>query len=628
MWRKYRVRKCAVKKIAYNNASKRCQQLLDRHALVKESNILRSGDLGQLYRFVNSKLSSKSGVGPLRCDNGEYVFSDITKANMLNNYFVGNCCIDNGIIPNFNLILTANSNSPSIDKIEFSVNEVYTYLKKLKNTCSSGPDKLPPIFFKYLASVLAGPITELYINIFSSGSLPVIWKTAIVTPIFKKGSSSSVANYRPISLTCVLRKGFEYVIKNQLVSYLQFNGMLDNFQHGFISNHSVSTNLLESLNDWTLNLKRGGTTRVAFIDFSRAFDSVSHAKLVYKLGKYGVNGILLNIIENFLLNRSQVVSVNGCWSNVENVFSGVPQGSVLGPLLFIIYINDLASIFTNSVTSKCFADDAKLYTEITCEADNDLFQASLDLLIKWSRDWQLNISFSKCASLDIYTRKNKQDDTEIFLDGHLLKKCDEFIDLGVKLDHKLNFTSHITQMVSKAKQRMFLIFRCFLTRDISVLLLAFKSYILPLLNYCSSVWSPYMLGDIKAIESVQRLFTRKLPGLQSIAYSERLASLNLPSLELRRLRSDLQLCFKILHREIPGPPNKFGLVLCTNNTRGHSLKLYIEDSKIDVRKHFFSNRIARPWNSLPKEAVEASSPDVFKRFVLHCDLNKFLINVL
>ena len=174
-----------------------------------------------------------------------------------------------------------------------------------------------------------------------------------------------------------------------------------------------------------------------------------------------------------------------------------------------------ASTFTNSVTSKCFADDAKLYTEITCEADNDLFQASLDLLIKWSRDWQLNISFSKCASLDIYTRKNKQDDTENFLDGHLLKKCDEFIDLGVKLDHKLNFTSHITQMVSKAKQRMFLIFRCFLTRDISVLLLAFKSYILPLLNYCSSVWSPYMLGDIKAIESVQRLFTRKLPGLQS-----------------------------------------------------------------------------------------------------------------
>ena len=141
---------------------------------------------------------------------------------------------------------------------------------------------------------------------------------------------------------------------------------------------------------------------------------MSHAKLVYKLGKYGVSGILLNIIANFLLNRSQVVSVNGYWSNVENVFSGVPQGSVLGPLLFIIYINDLANIFSNSVTSKCFADDAKLYTEITCEADNDLFQASLNLLIKWSRDWQLNTSFSKCASLDIYTRKNNQNNTDFF----------------------------------------------------------------------------------------------------------------------------------------------------------------------------------------------------------------------
>ena len=167
-------------------------------------------------------------------------------------------------------------------------------------------------------------------------------------------------------------------------------------------------------------------------------------------------------------------------------------------------------------------------------------------------------------------------------DGELLKSVDEMKDLGVMIDSKLSFSSHIAQIVAKAKQRLFLIFRSFRTRDRAPLLVAFKSFILPILGYCSSTWSPHLLGDIQTIESIQRLFTRKLTGLDKMTYPERLKILNLPSLELRRLRADLLMCFKILNGYVAGDISNYGLSYSNTNTRGHVQKLFVEHSKIDV----------------------------------------------
>src|ERR1051325_946301 len=153
----------------------------------------------------------------------------------------------------------------------------------LKNSLSSGPDGLPPTLFKNLASTLARPITLMCRYIFSTGNLPSVWKTALVTPVFKKGQSSCVENYRPISLTCVTCKVFETAVKSQIHNSLLHNALLNNAQHGFMPGHSTWTNLLESLNDWTINLKNGNSTRVAHFDFTRALDSVSHFKLLLKL---------------------------------------------------------------------------------------------------------------------------------------------------------------------------------------------------------------------------------------------------------------------------------------------------------------------------------------------------------
>lgn len=625
MWRKFKISRTKYRKQMYNRAANTCKDYLNQHAKSVEHKLLNCANLAKFYKFVNSKLSSKCGIGPLQNDIGKFLLNDIEKANLLNNYFASVCIVDNEVLPPFEVNLSINHET--LEHVTFTHCSTYKHLSKLKCTFSAGPDGIPPIFYKKLARCLTGPISKLNQLIFDSGALPAVWKTALVTPIFKKGRSSIVANYRPISLTCVACKIFEQSLKTTILSYMLNSELLHPSQHGFISKHSTCTNLLEALNDWTINIKNGNCTRVAFVDFSRAFDTVSHSKLLHKLSSYGIQGKLLSIVQSFLKDRTQKVFINNVSSDSQKVISGVPQGSVLGPLLFVTYINDLSSIFSNNVISNLFADDAKLYSEIKCENDITDFQNNLDCLSEWAAKWQLYISTTKCSTLDIGSAKK----TDLLpcntLDKVILDKSKEKIDLGVKLDKSLTFSMHICEIVSRAKQRTFLLFRSFTTRNVKYLLLGFKSYILPVLNYCSSIWTPHMIGDIDALESVQRMFTKKLPGYDKMSYKARLFKLKLPSLELRRLRADLLLCYKIFHGDVCGPPERYGLKLSCQikGTRGHSLKLCADHSRVDTRLHFFSTRIVKPWNALPADIVHSLSAQNFKRHLININLNKFLI---
>jgi ribonuclease P/MRP protein subunit RPP40 len=621
LWRKYRKRRTKHRKKAYNEIANRCKLQIERHATDREGLILKSADLGKFYRFVNSKLSSKSGIGPLKNSKGDFVFRNKHKAELLNNYFSSICTKDDEVIPLFPSRMQSEN---GLETIKFREHDLFKIISKLKCSLSAGPDGLPPILFKNLSAVLSKPVTIVCRSVFSSGILPAIWKSAFVTPVFKKGRASCIENYRPISLTCVTCKIFESVIKNQIQDFLLQNDLLNKGQHGFIAGHSTGTNLLESLNEWTINLKNGNCTRVAHIDFTRAFDSVCHSKLLLKLSKYGIKGNLLQIIESFLSDRSQRVAIENEFSNTADMISGVPQGSVLGPLLFLVYINDLADVFPQKVISKYFADDAKLYTEVETGNDIDELQFSLDLLADWARTWQLGIAVLKCSTIDIAHSKKVGAFCENNIDGNLLVNKTEVTDLGIVFDSGLNFTPHITQIVGKAKQRIFLIFRAFKTRDTRLLLIAYKSYILPMLDYCSSVWSPALVYNIAALESVQRLFTRRLTGLSLMKYSDRLRILNIPSLELRRLRTDLVLCYKILNGLVAGAPEKYGLILSNVSTRGHDMKLFKEHARVEERRNYFGNRIIDPWNALPQETVQSCSIIAFKRNLLLCNLTKYL----
>ena len=247
MWKKFRKIKTKNRKELYNRAAKTCKEFLEKHEKYLEHKTLKSADLGKFYKFVNSKLCSKTGIGPLQDEAGKYVLDDHGKASLLNDFFTGVGTVDDNSIPLFFVLSSSNIND--LECIHFFVNKTYKCLSKLKANFSAGPDGVPPILYKKLSRCLFEPLTLLNRRIFSFGSLPSMWKKSIVIPLFKKGRSSDVSNYRPISVTCIACTIFETSIKEGILLHMCNSGLLNSNHHGFIAKHSTCTNLLESLND-------------------------------------------------------------------------------------------------------------------------------------------------------------------------------------------------------------------------------------------------------------------------------------------------------------------------------------------------------------------------------------------
>ena len=270
-------------------------------------------------------------------------------------------------------------------------------IQKLRTNCR--PRWPPPIFFKETKNNLKFPLSLRFRGFIDLRVVPNEWRLSIITPIFKKGSPSDPANYWPVALTCVCCKLLESIIVSDIIDYLSSHNLITKHQHGFLKKHSTTTNLLESLNDWTISLSNRKSVLIAYVDFQKAFDSVSHPKLLHKLSGYGIHGNLLFWIGAFLTGRLQQVKVGTKLSGPCPVTSGVPQGSVVGSLLFNLFINDITDHLDPTVTSKMFADDIKMYTELKNPNSTANFQTQLDIICQWSIRWQLPISYAKCNLL-------------------------------------------------------------------------------------------------------------------------------------------------------------------------------------------------------------------------------------
>ena len=308
------------------------------------------------------------------------------------------------------------------------------------------------------------------------------------------------------------------------------------------------------------------------------------------------------------------------------VTSGVPQGSVLGPFLFLLFINDLPDVFEGTTKCKLFADDLKAYDSLNVMESNDKFQTILNCIGQWSETWQMNLSVSKCGSLLIVgNSKQSVNDDIVLLNGTPLCSLSSVRDLGVIMDTKLCFNVHIDEVISKAKQRIYLLFKAFKSRDVNLMIFAYKVYILPLMDYCSPIWSPYKLGDIDRLEKIQRNYTKRLSGLKELNYPHRLAICQIPSLELRRIWHDLVLCYKIIHKQIELDFDSFfEFERSTFNTRGHSYKLRIPKILNTTRKNFFAIRVLPIWNFLPTHVVTSETANDFTKLLETVDLSKFL----
>ena len=495
-------------------------------------------------------------------------------------------------------------------------------IKYLKPNSSPGPDSLPSKFFKQFADQLSNPLQIIFSRSFNEGKLPLEWKSANVVPIFKnKGKATDPSNYRPISLTCICCKLMERLIKNNVYSHLVSNNAITNHQHGFVSKKSTQTQLLECTNMWSMWLDEKEGVDVVYIDVSKAFDTVSHPKLLNKMASYGIRGKILNWVSDFLNARTQTVKVNSSFSDPLPVSSGVPQGSVLGPLLYLIYSNDVVDLLNNCFV-KIFADDCKFYLMTKLLHNHIAFVEDISKIFGWYDANQLNIALEKCMMLQL-GRYNPH--REYIINTTKLISVDRVKDLGVLITNDLKFSENCSIISKKAFQKTALIHKTFSYKSRDFLLALYKTYVRPQLEYCSTVWSPHLLKDIYLIESVQRRFTKSIPGLSNVCYRQRLLCLKLETLEYRRLCFDLIQCYKIVYG-LDGLKfdDFFKFKRINYSLRRHNKQLVEMKFASDVRKHSFSLRVAKVWNYLPQLSVSAPSVSVFKTSLCNVDVSNFL----
>ena len=459
-----------------------------------------------------------------------------------------------------------------------------------------------------LREFITKPLGMIYRTSLDRGEIPRDWKDAGVTPIFKKGKRYEAKNYRPVSLTSIPCKILESIIKEEIVLHLEKFSLLNDSQHGFLSGRSCLTNLLEFMEDITEILDKGNSADVVYLDFAKAFDKVPQARLFKKLETHGISGNIGNWIKNWLSLRRQKVCVNGIYSEWDKVISGVPQGSVLGPLLFLIFINDIDEGILSKL--KKFADDTKLYREIINISDCNILQNDLNNLAAWSEEWKMLFNVDKCSVMHL-GRKNDKHVYSMDSSSNL-KNIELERDLGLLVDNNIKFSSQCSIAAKNANRILGLIRRNIVYKSKEIILRLYKSLVRPHLEYCIQVWSPYFRKDIELLEKVQRRATKMISEFRHLSYEERLNKLGLISLEKRRVRGDLIQAFKVIKGIDKVHYSKFFTLNVDRRTRGHKYKLIKKRSRLDLRKNFFSQRVVSAWNNLPETVVESCSVNAFK----------------
>jgi hypothetical protein len=336
-----------------------------------------------------------------------------------------------------------------------------------------------------------------------------------------------------------------------------------------------------------------------------------------KLKSIGIDEKLAGWIEEFLRNRKMRVNVKGSFSQWMDVFSGVPQGSVLGPILFLIYVNDIPDWIKNSI--RMFADDTKIWKVVRDSEDATDLQHDLDQLQEWTKKWLLQFNTSKCKVMHVgHKTSNTYHLTENGKQTELQVTTEER-DLGVIVTADLKPGKQCASAAARARSVLGLINRHFKNLSVAQFLLLYKTYVRPHLEYCVQAWSPWLKKDIDVLERVQRQATKMVPSLKKLSYEERLGQLHLTTLETRRKRGDLIETYKLLnHKENIDYQQFFELDQPHYNLRGHTHRLFIPQSRTNIRKYFYSRRVLTPWNNLPQEAIDADSVNAFKTRIDRC----------
>ena len=556
------------------------------------------------YAYAKRFQKTFSGVGPIINSKGE-IISDpakIAEAQKLQYEKVFSKPNNDNKVNDPKNFFKTNENT-MISNIHFDYMDVRDAIDQLSVNAAAGPDGVPAILLKEARDNLSEPLTLIWTNSLNTGEIPEIFKMAFITPVLKPGApKSETSSYRPVSLTSHLIKTFERVLKKVLQNHLEVTLALNDQQHGFRSRRSCLSQLLSHYNEILKGMEEGGNVDTVYLDFSKAFDKVDIGILCHKMRELGIHGNLAIWIFNFLTNRKQAVIANGAKSSESNVSSGVPQGTVLGPLLFLIMINDIDKEVSESIIS-IFADDTRLTKVINEEEDLELFQDDLEKLYKWAAENNMAFNGSKFEVL----RYGFNEDLKC-VSNYMTPGAEDTIDvksvlrdLGIMMNDQATWKDHIDKVCSQVNQKAGWVLRTFRCRTTSFLKQMWKSLIQGHIDYCSQLWQPLQSGDLQRIENLQKTYTKKIPQVRDINYWERLKVLKMNSQQRRFERYRILYTWKILEGLAPN----CGVVESTTDRAGRqcsvpTLKTKSRQKIKTLRNQSFQVNGPQLFNTLPK----------------------------
>jgi len=466
----------------------------------------------QFFDYINRRTKRAQPVANLQHD-GRMISDDSEKAEILLQQYCSVFTEDNGTLPECPQSAPINT----LCDIAIDDLDIIKAIRQMNSNSAPGPDGIHPKFITKICSCLIKPLKRLFNVSLSTGIVPDSWKFSEVIPIYKNNRKpGNAASYRPVSLTSYVSKLLEKIIHVKLLPHLSRFNIISDCQHGFLAGRSTTTNLLKCLNDWTSMLDDGSKIDIIYLDLAKAFDSVSHVKLLYKLSRIGIGGNLHKWFASFLTGRSFNVKVSEMRSAHAPVGSGIPQGTILGPLLFILFINNVSYVISNSQI-QLYADDSKMYSRANNIEQCNNFNKDIINVNKWFESWQLKINLEKSEVLHLGHNSLLH---PYAINEDIIPAKEFCRDLGVCVDKKLSFDKHCLKTACSSHFKAKQFFQSFTCHDLDLSVFLNKTYIRPSVESGTQVWSPIFDKDINIIENVQRRFTKFLPGLFNMSYIE------------------------------------------------------------------------------------------------------------
>ena len=391
LWRRYKKSRSDYDYNRFKRAKNDLRCLTRELRARFENNIVKDIKLApkKFWSYVQSKTKVRNKIPTLRRDDGSSAVTAHEKAEALNEFFAS-VFTDEDL---GNLPCAQRYEGEKLDNFTIPPETLLKKLHDLKPGKSPGNDGWHPVFLKNIADLIATPLARLFQKSLDQGYVSSEWRVACITAIHKKDAKDECGNYRPVSITSIICKLMESIVRDQIVQHMAIHNLFSKKQHGFVPNRNCMTNLLICMEMWTQFDEEGLPVDIIYTDFAKAFDRVPHERLLIKMRALGITGKTLGWIKAFLRGRKQCVRVENECSSWKSVMSGIPQGSVLGPILFVIFINDMPEVVTNMC--QLFADDAKIFSGISSKDDVASLQSDLDNLSEWSDKWQLAFNVKK-----------------------------------------------------------------------------------------------------------------------------------------------------------------------------------------------------------------------------------------